>query len=70
MNNSRQELPQANSVLEAVIRFCLLHKVVVGLLLLATIGWGITVSPFDPQIDGLVRDPVPVDAIQIGRAHV
>lgn len=63
MSNSRQELPKANSVLEAIIRFCLLHKVVVGLLLLATIGWGITVSPFDPQIDGLVRDPVPVDAI-------
>jgi Cu(I)/Ag(I) efflux system membrane protein CusA/SilA len=62
MKNSHQ-LPPATSLVEAVIRFCLLNKVIVGVLLTVIIGWGITVTPFDPHIDGLIRNPVPVDAI-------
>ncbi len=64
MNPDRQpQLPPATSPVGAVIRFCLLHKVVVGLALLAMTGWGLMVAPFDFSISWLPRDPVPVDAI-------
>jgi Cu(I)/Ag(I) efflux system membrane protein CusA/SilA len=63
MENSNQHLPPATSFVGAIIRFCLLNKVIIGLLLLAVTGWGIMVSPFDFQIADLPRDPVPVDAI-------
>jgi len=62
MAPSPPELPPSTSPVGAVIRFCLLHKVVIGLLLLAVTGWGIMVAPFDLGT-GLPRDPVPVDAI-------
>ena len=58
-----QQLPPANSLVGHIIRFCLLNKVVVGLLLLALIGWGLMVAPFDFNLGGLPRNPVPVDAI-------
>lgn len=61
--NSSQQLPPATSVIGAVIRFCLLNKVIVALLLLAVVGWGVMVAPFDLSVGGLPRDPVPVDAI-------
>jgi Cu(I)/Ag(I) efflux system membrane protein CusA/SilA len=35
----------------------------VGLLRLAMTGWGLMVAPFDFNLGGLPRDPVPVDAI-------
>lgn len=63
MTNSSQQLPPATSLLGAVIRFCLLNKVIVALLLVVGIGWGIIVAPFDLSVGGLPRDPVPVDAI-------
>ena len=63
MMDPHQQLPPATSVVGAIIRFCLLHKVVIGLLLLAVTGWGIIVAPFDLSVGGLPRDPVPVDAI-------
>lgn len=63
MINSSQQLPPATSVIGAVIRFCLLNRVVVALLFLAVVGWGIVVAPFDLSVGGLPRDPVPVDAI-------
>ncbi|MCL7488228.1 MAG: efflux RND transporter permease subunit [Desulfobulbaceae bacterium] len=56
-------IPPATSLVGHIIRFCLLHKVVVGLLLLAVTGWGLMVAPFDFNLGGLPRDPVPVDAI-------
>ena len=46
-----------------VIRFCLENKLVVGLVVLLVLGWGVMVAPFDWEIGGLARDPVPVDAI-------
>ncbi len=58
-----QQLPPATSLVGAIIRFCLLHKVVVGLALLAMTGWGLMVAPFDFHLSWLPRDPVPVDAI-------
>lgn len=63
MARSDQHLPPATSVVGRIIRFCLLHKVVVGLLLLAVTGWGLMVAPFDFNLGSLPRDPVPVDAI-------
>ncbi|QDV78420.1 Cation efflux system protein CusA [Planctomycetes bacterium K2D] len=51
------------TILGAVIWFCLQNKLVVFLLVLAIVGWGIMVAPFDWQVGSLPRDPVPVDAI-------
>ena len=51
------------SMIAKVIRFCLENKLVVMLLVIVVIAWGAMVAPFDWNIDGLPRDPVPVDAI-------
>lgn len=51
------------SPLDQLIRFFLERKLVVGLMTLFLVGWGISVAPFDWEIDWLPRDPVPVDAI-------
>jgi Cu(I)/Ag(I) efflux system membrane protein CusA/SilA len=59
-----EELPgQRQSLIDKVIRFCLENKLVVGLLVIMFIGWGVMVAPFDWNIWGLPRSPVPVDAI-------
>jgi len=50
-------------ILDKFIRFCLEQKLVVLLCTLFVIGWGVMVAPFDWNIFGLERDPVPVDAI-------
>lgn len=63
MTPSDQQLPPATSFIGAVIRFCLLNRMIVALALLVVTGWGIIVAPFDLHIGGLPRDPVPVDAI-------
>ena len=51
------------SVLGRLIWFCLTNKLVVLLLVIATLGWGIMIAPFDWDTGALPRDPVPVDAI-------
>lgn len=51
------------SFLDRVIRFCLEQKLVVALLVLFVVVWGGIVAPFDWDIKGLIRRPVPVDAI-------
>lgn len=51
------------NAIDAVIRFCLENKLIVLLLLVATIGWAAMVMPFDYEIGMIPRDPVPVDAI-------
>ena len=51
------------SLLAHYILFCLKNKLVVFLVALFLITWGILVAPFDWEIPGLPRDPVPVDAI-------
>ena len=50
-------------MLDQVIRFCLEKKLVVALLVAATVIWGVMVAPFDWDLRVLPRDPVPVDAI-------
>ena len=54
---------QAKSLLDKTILFCLRNKLVVAILTLFVIGWGMIVAPFDWDIEGLPRNPVPVDAI-------
>ncbi|MEM6467997.1 MAG: efflux RND transporter permease subunit [Planctomycetota bacterium] len=51
------------TILGSIIWFCLNNKLVVFLLVVAIMGWGIMVAPFDWQVGSLPRDPVPVDAI-------
>ncbi|RME23720.1 MAG: efflux RND transporter permease subunit, partial [Candidatus Zixiibacteriota bacterium] len=51
------------SLLDRIIRYCLDNKLVITLLTLFLIAWGIMVAPFDWDLGGLPRDPVPVDAI-------
>ncbi len=53
----------ATSILDRVIRFSIEQKLIVFLSFLMIAGWGIVVAPFDWNIEGLARDPVPVDAI-------
>ncbi len=50
-------------MLNKLIRFFLVNKLVTVLILLVFVFWGIISAPFNWQIDWLPRDPVPVDAI-------
>ncbi len=49
--------------LNGLIRFCLEQKLVVAIGLAIIVLWGALVAPFDWDLGGLPRDPVPVDAI-------
>lgn len=51
------------TLLDKLIKACLENKLVVFLFVMAVLIWGVLVAPFDWQIPGLMRDPVPVDAI-------
>ena len=53
----------ARSPVDRLIRFCLEQKLVVGIALLGVAFWGVLVAPFDWEIPGVGREPVPVDAI-------
>ncbi len=50
-------------VLNSMIRFCLEQKLMVAIALAGALLWGGLVAPFDWNLGGLTRDPVPVDAI-------
>ncbi|MEM6259841.1 MAG: efflux RND transporter permease subunit [Planctomycetota bacterium] len=54
---------QPTGPLSWLIRFCLEQKLVVFLVAVIAVGWGLMVAPFDWDLGGLPRDPVPVDAI-------
>ncbi len=54
---------QKQSITDKVIRFCLENRLIVWLLVILFIGWGLMVAPFDWELKGLPREPVPVDAI-------
>jgi Cu(I)/Ag(I) efflux system membrane protein CusA/SilA len=49
--------------LARVIRFCLDERLVVLLGLIFVIAWGLRVAPFDWELWGMPRSPVPTDAI-------
>ncbi|HUV31376.1 MAG TPA: efflux RND transporter permease subunit [Acidobacteriota bacterium] len=46
-----------------LIRYCLDNKLIVLFGLVILIGWGMLVAPFDWNLGGIARYPVPVDAI-------
>ena len=49
--------------LNGLIRFSLENKLIIWLVLIALVGWGLMVAPFDWEFSFVERDPVPVDAI-------
>ncbi|HMO50996.1 MAG TPA: efflux RND transporter permease subunit [Kiritimatiellia bacterium] len=51
------------TIINSLLRFCLVNKLVVFLLAAFLVVWGILHAPFDWQILRELRDPVPVDAI-------
>ncbi len=68
MNDSPQASGSLNSAdrrgpLDRAIRFFLENRLLASLLALLILGWGAVVAPFDWNLPGLERDPVPVDAI-------
>ncbi|MEJ2701833.1 MAG: efflux RND transporter permease subunit [Sedimentisphaerales bacterium] len=64
MSENYAELtPEQKSLVGRLLRFCLTNKLVVGLIVLFAIALGIYVAPFDWNLGGLPRDPVPTDAI-------
>ncbi len=60
---SQQPVLVPKGILDRLILFCLHNKLIVFLLMLALCFYGIRVAPFDWHLPGLVRAPVPVDAI-------
>ncbi|MBN2170498.1 MAG: efflux RND transporter permease subunit [Candidatus Krumholzibacteriota bacterium] len=57
------ELTRSGSPLSRFLGFWLEQKVLVGVLVLLAVGGGLLTAPFDWDLGGLPRDPVPVDAI-------
>ena len=50
-------------MISSLIRFCLNNRLVVFVTAALLLAWGVMVAPFDWKLEGLPRDPVPVDAI-------
>ncbi|MDT8288075.1 MAG: efflux RND transporter permease subunit, partial [Elusimicrobiales bacterium] len=64
--SSTDKPPLAKSedgLLGKLVAFCLLNKLAVFLIVAAILFWGLMTAPFDWDIAGLQRNPVPVDAI-------
>ncbi|QXD23889.1 efflux RND transporter permease subunit [Opitutia bacterium ISCC 51] len=55
--------PRPTSLINWLIRACLENKLIIVLLTVGLIFWGLMVAPFNWDVAGLERDPVPVDAI-------
>lgn len=51
------------SLVDSIIRFCLERKVIVALVVVFVLVWGVLVAPFDWEVKGMPRSPVPTDAI-------
>ncbi len=60
---SLEQTAEQKSLMGKLLWFCLTNKLVIGLLVVFVIFWGIIVAPFDWEVGGLIRKPVPVDAI-------
>jgi len=63
MNDEVEQKSKNLGFIDRIIRFFLLNKTVVFLIILFIIGWGLMTAPFDWNLGGLPRNPVPVDAI-------
>ncbi len=55
--------PEQRGLIGRLIGFCLKNRLVVFLSTLLIAGLGLLVAPFDWQIEGVARYPIPVDAI-------
>ena len=55
--------PEQRSILGKLLRLCLENKLIVGLVVLLAAAGGVMVAPFDWDVGGLERKPVPADAI-------
>ncbi len=62
-NTQEAKRPEPKSFSEKTILFCLEQKLIVAILLLMVIGGGIYTAPFNWDVGGMERSPVPVDAI-------
>ncbi len=62
-NNNKKLYSHGDGLLSLIIAFLLENKLVVALLAVIIIAGGIYTAPFDWNIAGITRDPVPVDAI-------
>jgi Cu(I)/Ag(I) efflux system membrane protein CusA/SilA len=51
------------SPLARLVRWCLDNRLIVVMGVVGLVFWGLLVAPFDWDVGGLPRDPVPVDAI-------
>jgi len=58
-----RQTPEQRSAIGKLIRFCLENKLVVALFVAAVIAAGVLVAPFEWDLGGVQRHPVPVDAI-------
>ena len=63
MSTEIKQTKEQRSLIGRFMRFCLTNRLVVALCTLAVIVTGILVAPFDWQLAGIERYPVPVDAI-------
>jgi copper/silver efflux system protein len=64
LQSRQQNLPVSEeSVFARIMRVWIEQKLLVTVLLAATVLWGLVVAPFDWEISWLPRHPVPVDAI-------
>ncbi len=63
MTDNLQHPPENHSPFERFVRFCLENQLVVSLVMLMALGAGILFAPFDWQVGGPLRNPIPVDAI-------
>lgn len=62
-DDSTPNKPVIRGPLDHLIRFCLEQKLIVFTLAAMLLGWGVLVAPFDWELSGVPRNPVPVDAI-------
>jgi len=62
-DNLNNPPPHLSSRIDRIIWFCLEKKIIVLLMILLITVWGVMVAPFDWNLGGLHRYPVPVDAI-------
>ena len=63
VDNDMYREPSKLSLLDKIIKFCLENKLVIALLTVLLVAWGVMNAPFDWNVGGFPRDPVPVDAI-------
>ncbi len=58
-----EQTAEQKSLIGKLIRFCLENRLIVGMFMFAIILAGVLVAPFEWEVGGLQRSPVPVDAI-------